>query len=94
MAIEIRGFDAGSVDLLLRSDHNALPEEILETCQPLHFCRFFDLRCFWAVWGQFVMPQCQKFGFPAYLVDRLAICLGDKHLGGWTGVDTVEGVDL
>lgn len=24
-----------------------------------------------------------------YLVDRLAISLGNKHLGGWIGVDTI-----
>ncbi len=33
-------------------------------------------------------------GFRAYLVDRLAIGLGNKHLGGLTDVDTIEGVDL
>jgi len=30
----------------------------------------------------------------AYLVDRLAVGLGNKHLGGLTGVDTIGGVDL
>ena len=31
----------------------------------------------------------KKSRFWPYLVDRLAISLGNKHLGGWTGVDTI-----
>jgi hypothetical protein len=35
--------------------------------------------------------QTQKW---PYLVDRLAISLGNKHLGGWTGVDTIGDLGL
>lgn len=35
-----------------------------------------------------------KYKNRAYLVDRLAISLGNKHLGGLTVVDTIEKVGL
>lgn len=36
-----------------------------------------------------LLPGDEKGRDWPYLVDRLAISLGNKHLGGWTGIDTI-----
>ena len=90
---EVMGFSyRNSVDLLLRSDHDTLTEQVLQAKHVSYdrpagrgFSKLGNLGWWWfRTKGNFEMfpPMPQNSGNSAYLVDRLAIGLGNKHLGG------------
>ena len=89
-----------SENLLLRSDHHTLPEEILQHMLATAFHLFpciFRAGVFSFTGSIKEVPRIgtgATDSAAAYLMDRLAISLGNKHLGGLSGVDTTEGVDL
>jgi hypothetical protein len=80
------------VDLLLRSDHDTLTEEVLS--RMLASASLAIDEAAFAQNSAISAPPRRTNKNRAYLVDRLAISLGNKHLGGWTGVDTIEDLGL
>lgn len=76
------------MDLLLRSDHHTLPEEVLPRLLATSSVAARDAEPF-KEFPPSLLPDDEKGRDWPYLVDRLAISLGNKHLGGWTGVDTI-----
>src|SRR5689334_3893676 len=80
------------MDLLLRSDHDTLTEEVLSRMLASEFLAFDETAIAQNPAISALLRRTNKNW--AYLVDRLAISLGNKHLGGWTGVDTIGDLGL